>query len=105
MTRGKSKEVIMVRYFSYFDTAMPRMLQLAISYCNEGDFIEFASTEIGHQLGVLHIRKGGRFEMEMSPLVKASPSLLKLMNEDNTRQNSLVSAALKKAGSQSHSIH
>jgi hypothetical protein len=38
-------------------------------------------------------------------LVKASPSLLKLMNEDNTRQNSLVSAALKKAGSQSHSIH
>jgi hypothetical protein len=105
MTRGKSKEVIMVRHFSYFDTAMPRMLQLAISYCNEGDFIEFASTEIGHQLGVLHIRKGGRFEMEMSSLVKASPSLLKLMSEDTTRQNSLVTAALKKAGSQSNAVH
>jgi hypothetical protein len=96
MTRGKSKEVIMVRHYSYFDTAMPRMLQLAISYCNEGDFIEFASTEIGHQLGVLYIRKGGRFEMEMSSLVKASPALLKLMTEDNTRQNSLVTAAMKK---------
>lgn len=105
MTRGKSKEVIMVRHFSYFDTAMPRMLQLAISYCNEGDFIEFASTEIGHQLGVLHIRKGGRFEMEMSPLVKASPSLLKLMSEDTTRRNPLVTQALKKARNQSNVIH
>jgi hypothetical protein len=108
MTRGKSKEVIMVRHYSYFDTAMPRMLQLAISYCNEGDFITFDSAEFGHQLGVLHIRKGGRFEMEMSPLVKSSPSLLKLMTEDNTRQNSLVTAALNKAkgsGHQSRSIH
>lgn len=107
MTRGKSKEVIMVRHYNYFDTAMPRMLQLAISYCNEGDFIEFASTEFGHQLGVLHVRKGGRFEMEMSSLVKASPSLLKLMSEDTTRQNSLVTAALNKAksGSHSRSIH
>lgn len=107
MTRGKSKEVIMVRHFSYFDTAMPRMLQLAISYCNEGDFIEFASTEIGHQLGVLYICKGGRFEMKMSDLVKSSPSLLKLMTEDNTKQNSLVTAALNKAKSthQSRSIH
>lgn len=105
MTRGKSRDVIMVRHFSYFDTAMPRMLQLAISYCNEGDFIEFASTEIGHQLGVLHIRKGGRFEMEMSPLVKSSPSLLKLMTEDTSRQNALVTAALKKAGSHAPVVH
>lgn len=105
MTRGKSKDVIMVRHYSYFDTAMPRMLQLAISYCNEGDFITFDSVEFGHQLGVLHIRKGGRFEMEMSSLVKASPSLLKLMTEDNTRQNSLVTAALKKASSHSRSLH
>lgn len=105
MTRGKSKEVIMVRHFSYFDTAMPRMLQLAISYCNEGDFIEFASTEIGHQLGVLHIRKGGRFEMEMSPLVKASPSLLKLMSEDTTSQNPLVTQAMNKARHQSNAVH
>ena len=105
MTRGKSKDVIMVRHYSYFDTAMPRMLQLAITYCNEGDFIEFNSAEFGHQLGVLHIRKNGRFEMEMSSLVKASPSLLKLMTEDTTRQNSLVTAALKKHGSHSHVVH
>lgn len=106
MTRGKSKEVIMVRHYSYFDTAMPRMLQLAISYCNEGDFIEFASTELGHQLGILHIRKNGRFEMEMSPLVKASPSLLKLMNEDANWQNNLVSSAMKKTTkSTGHSLH
>lgn len=108
MTRGKSKDVIMVRYYSYFDTAMPRMLQLAISYCNEGDFVTFDSIEIGHQLGVLHIRKGGRFEMEMSPLVKSSPSLLKLMTEDNTRQNVLVTQALNKAtkgNNHSRSIH
>jgi len=96
MYRGRSKDVIMVRHYNYFDTAMPRMLQLAISYCNEGDFIEFASTEFGHQLGVLHIRKGGRFEMDMSNLVKASPSLLKLMNEDSNWSNSLVTSALKK---------
>jgi len=106
MYRGKSKEVIMVRYYNYFDTAMPRMLQLAITQCNEGDFIEFASTEIGHQLGILRILKGGRFEMEMSDLVKASPSLLKLMNEDHNYTNSLVTAAMKKAtANQSRSIH
>lgn len=99
MYRGKSKEVIMVRRYAYFDTAMPRMLQLAITYCNEGDFIEIASIDLGYQLGVLHIRKGGRFDMEMSSLVKASPSLLKLMSEDHTRQNALVTAALKKAKS------
>jgi hypothetical protein len=99
MYRGKSKEVIMVRRYAYFDTAMPRMLQLAITYCNEGDFIEIASIEFGYQLGVLHVRKSGRFEMEMSPLVKASPSLIKLMSEDVTRQNPLVASALKKARS------
>lgn len=101
MTRGKSKEVIMVRNYSYFDTALPRMLQLAISYCNEGDFIEFASIEFGWQLGILHIRKGGRYEIEISELVKSSPSLLKLMSEDKTSQNALVTAALKRAGARS----
>lgn len=105
MTRGKSKEVIMTRYYSYFDTAMPRMLQLAISYCNEGDFVEFTSAEFGHQLGVLYIRKGGRFEMEMSDLVKSSPSLLKLMTEDNTRQNPLVTQALNKHRGRTRSLH
>lgn len=96
MFRAKSKDIIMVRHYNYFDTAMPRMLQLAISYCNEGDFIEFVSSEFGHQLGILHIRKGGRFEMEMSSLVKSSPSLLKLMNEDHSWSSALVSSAMKR---------
>lgn len=96
MTRGRSKDVILIRRFSYFDTAMPRMVQLAMSYCNEGDFVVFDSEEFGFQLGVLHIRKGGRFEMEMSPLVKSSPSLLKLMAEDINWINPLVSSAMKR---------
>lgn len=96
MTRGKSKDVILIRRYSYFDTAMPRMLQLAISYCNEGDFITFDSDEFGFQLGVLHIRKGCRFEMEMNPIVKSSPSLLKLMSEDINWINPLVSSAMQR---------
>jgi hypothetical protein len=81
MYRGKSKDVIMVRYYSYFDTAMPRILQLALSYCNEGDFVQFTSAEFGFELGTLHVRKGNRFDVEMSHLVKNSPTLLKLMTE------------------------
>jgi len=96
MTRGKSKEVIMVRRYSYFDTALPRMLQLAISYCNEGDFVVFTSAEYGLHLGTLFIRKQGRFDIEMDDLVKASPSLLKLMNEDQNWSNPLVTAAMNK---------
>jgi hypothetical protein len=97
MTRGQSKEVIMTRHYAYFDTAMPRMLQMAISYCNEGDFVEFASIEHGFQLGVLHVRKGGKFEVSMSALVKASPSLLKLMSEDANWDNPLINSAMRKA--------
>lgn len=97
MYRGKSKEVTMVRRYSYFDTALPRMLQLSISCCNEGDFIEFASMDFGNQLGTLHILPRGRFEIRMSPLVKSSPSLLKLMNEDPNWTSPLVTAAMNKA--------
>lgn len=79
MHRGSSKEVIMVRHFNYFDTAMPRMVQLCISYANETDIVVFTSVEFGFQLGVLRVLKGGRFEMEMNSIVKASPSLLKLL--------------------------
>ena len=82
--RGKTKEVIMVRRFAYFDTAMPRMMQLAINYGNEGDFVEFFSDELGFQIGVLRINKSNQFEMEMSALVKSSPSLLKLMSASET---------------------
>jgi hypothetical protein len=43
--------------------------------------VEFASTDIGFQIGVLHIRSGNRIEMEYSDLVRSSPSLLKLLGE------------------------
>lgn len=95
MMRGKSKDVILVRRFSYFDTAMPRMLQLAISYCNEGDFVEFVSEELGLHLGTLYVRRNGRFDMDMDPLVKSAPSLLKLMSEDQNWTSPLVSAGMK----------
>ena len=81
MYRGQSKEVILVRRYSYFDTAMPRMVQLAISYANEGDFVEFHSEELGFQIGILRIKRGNKFETEMSELVRTCPGLLKLMNE------------------------
>lgn len=81
MMRGKSKEVILKRHFAYFDTAMPRLMQLAINYGNEGDFVEFYSHELGFQIGILRILKNNRFEIEMSSLVKSSPTLLKLINE------------------------
>jgi hypothetical protein len=96
MTRGSSKKVILVRRFSYFDTAMPRMLQLALSYCNEGDFIEFVSEEYGFHLGTLHVRRGGRFEVDMNPLIKSAPSLLKLMSEDQNWTSPLISSAMKR---------
>lgn len=84
MYRGNSKEVILIRHFAYFDTAMPRLMQLAINYGNEGDFVEFYSNELGFQIGILRIKKNNQFEMEMSPLVKSSSSLLKLMNSSQT---------------------
>ncbi len=84
MYRGQSKEVILARHFAYFDTAVPRLMQLAISYGNEGDFVEFYSHEFGFQIGILRIKSGNRFDVEMSPIVKSSPSLLKLMSESKT---------------------
>jgi len=84
MTRGESKKVIIKRRYAYFDTAMPRMLQLAFTYANEGDFIEITSNEFGFHLGTIRVQKGCRFDVEMNPLVKNSPSLLKLMSEDQS---------------------
>ena len=94
MTRGQSKKPIMVRRYSYFDTAMPRMLQLAISYCNEGDFVDFSSDSFGN-LGTLRVGKGGKFSLEMNPLVKSAPSLLKLMSENPDWEFPLLTAAMK----------
>lgn len=97
MYRGKSKEVIMVRRYRYFDTAMPRMVQLAISQANEGDFVEFVHDDYGGiQIGILRILPEGKFEMEMNPIVKSSPAFLKLMSEDRTSVNNLIKAAMKR---------
>lgn len=81
MYRGQSKEVILVRRYAYFDTAMPRMVQLAINYANEGDFVVFHSDDYGVEIGTLRVNRGNKYDLTMSELVKASPSLLKLMNE------------------------
>jgi len=96
MYRGRSKEVIMVRRYSYFDTAMPRMLQMAISVCNEGDFVEFASDDYAFHLGDLRIEKGGRFQVVMNPLVKDCPALLKLVSEKPDQVSALVASAMRR---------
>lgn len=80
LMKGQSKEVIFKRRFAYFDTAMPRMVQLCLNYGNEGDIVEFYSHELGFQIGILRILKNNRYEVDMSPLIKSSPTLLKLIN-------------------------
>ena len=80
MYRGMSKDLILSRRYAYFDTAMPRMVQLAMNYASEGDFVEFHADELGFQLGIMRIKSGGKWDIEMSPLAKASPSLMKLMS-------------------------
>lgn len=72
---------VWTRHYAYFDTAMPRAVQLALSQGVEGDIVEFTSSELGFQMGVLRVKAGGKFDVEMSPLVKASPTLLKLMEK------------------------
>ena len=76
---GREREVVWARRFAYMDTAMPRILQLAIREGEAGDIVEFGSDEFGFQLGVLHLRQGGKYDFVMSELVKHSPTLLKLM--------------------------
>lgn len=77
--RGKKKERVWTRFYSYMDTAMPRAVQLAIQTGGDGDVVEFASTELGFQIGVLHVRSRNRVELEYSDLVHNSPSLLRLV--------------------------
>ncbi len=82
MHRELSKEVVWKRYYAFFDTAMPRAVQLAINYGSKGDFVEFYSREYGFQIGILRILGSGKFEMEMSPIVKSADNLLKLISAD-----------------------
>lgn len=77
--RGKKKEKVWTRYYSWMDTAMPRAVALAMQTGSEGDVVEFASQELGFQIGVLHVRSHNRVELEYSPLVYSSPSLLRLL--------------------------
>lgn len=77
--RGKKKEKVWTRYYNWMDTAMPRALQLTLQTGQEGDVVEFASTERGFQIGVLHVRPRNRVELEYSELVKSSPALMKLL--------------------------
>jgi hypothetical protein len=82
LMRGTEKRVIWVRRYSYFDTAMPRVVQLALRDSEAGDIVELASVDLGFQLGILQVQARGRFDLQMSALVKASPSLMKLMTEE-----------------------
>jgi hypothetical protein len=77
--RGRSKEKVWTRYYNWMDTAMPRAVALAIQTGTDGDVVEFASTELGFQIGVLHVRSNNRVELEYSPLVRSSPALLRLI--------------------------
>lgn len=80
MFRGKQKEKVWVRYYNWMDTAVPRAIQLAMRTGETGDIIEFASVELGFQVGILRLLPKNRTELEISPLVKHSPALMKLVN-------------------------
>lgn len=77
--RGHDKRVVRVRYYNWMDTAVPRVVQLALHDGESGDVVEFVSAEFGFQLGIMHQLPKGKFDLIMSDLVKNSPSLLKLV--------------------------
>lgn len=77
--RGRNKEKVWTRWYNWMDTAMPRAVALTLQTGVEGDVVEFASTELGFQIGVLHVRSKNRVELEYSPLVSHSPTLLRLL--------------------------
>lgn len=81
MYRGKKQEKIWVRYYNWMDTAMPRAVQLALCYGEPGDVVEFASVELGFQIGTLKVLPKQQVELKYSPLVQHSESLLKLLNQ------------------------
>lgn len=80
---NRQKETLWVRSYSWMDTAVPRAVQLLMTHGQTGDVVEFSSAEMGFQLGTLHVLSPGKFDMQMSPLVKSSPALLKLMSESD----------------------
>lgn len=78
--RGKKKEKVWTRYYAWMDTAMPRAVALAMHTGEVGDVVEFSSVELGFQIGILHVCPKNKFELSYSPLVRNSPSLLKLVD-------------------------
>ena len=85
--RGKKKEKVWTRYYAWMDTAMPRAVALALQTGEVGVVVEFSSVELGFQIGILHVCPKNKFELSYSPLVRNSPSLLKLVD------NPIVQAA------------
>ena len=85
--RGKKKEKVWTRYYAWMDTAMPRAVALALQTGQVRDVVEFSSVELGFQIGILHVCPKNKFELSYSPLVRNSPSLLKLVD------NPIVQAA------------
>lgn len=85
--RGKKKEKVWTRYYAWMDTAMPRAVALALQTGQVGDVVEFSSVELGFQIGILHVCPKNKFKLSYSPLVRNSPSLLKLVD------NPIVQAA------------
>ena len=79
--RGKKKEKVWTRYYAWMDNAMPRAVALALHTGEVGDVVEFSSVELGFQIGTLHVCPKNKIELTYSPLVKSSPSLLKLVND------------------------
>ena len=79
--RGKKKEKVWTRYYAWMDTAMPRAVALALHTGEVGDVVEFSSVELGFQIGILHVCPKNKVELTYSSLVKNSPSLLKLVND------------------------
>lgn len=70
---------VWTRHYAWMDTAMPRVVQLVMRDSQPGDIVEFVGKEQGFQIGVLFVNKGNHVSMEWSPLVNASPSLMKLL--------------------------
>lgn len=75
----RAREVVWVRRYGWMDTAMPRAAQLLMREGQPGDLIEFSGESEGFQLGVMRLVGAYAIQMEWAPLVKQSPSLMRLL--------------------------
>lgn len=79
---GKERQHVWTRQYGWMDTAVPRAMQLALNYGQPGDVVEFVAKELGFQVGTMRVLPKNRVELEYSPLVNNSPSLLKLVEAE-----------------------